>query len=385
MYDDMSIEIISREEKAIQGIENIINSLSKLQQKLSSCTSDIQKFTNSLKSINAKFDVKIDTSGLNNAISQTNSATNEIVKSESKLENLAKNIKSTFLGIENKVGTSFKVIKDKISSFSSNLKNPFSFSKKVDSPKVQTPKQLPKMDISSMIHDFESSQKLSETDIFIKRLSIGEMSNTAKSSFNAMASELRSVNSELSKQKDIYKKLSGEYKKLKNLGFSDSLISKMGVDTSKISDSISKIKSLSSESQRLKNSMKELSTPTNQASKSIKNIRNSSKIAYKSISAFDRALNSVKTYFFVSAVNKLSESFSNALQNAMSFTENMNLFNISMGENSLRAGNFVDKMSAVFGMDSSNLVRTMGNFYQISHSMGMTSENAYTLSENFTK
>lgn len=356
MSDDMLIEIIGGAEKAVQGIENIINSLSKLQQKLSSCTSDIQKFTNTLKSINAKFDVKIDTSGLNNAISQTNSATNEIVKSESKLQNFAKNIKSTFLSMENQVGASFKGIKDKISSFSSNLKNSFSFPK-------------------------------SETDIFIKCLSnsIGEMSSVSKSSFNAMASELCSVNSELSKQKDIYKKLSGEYKKLKNLGFSDSLISKMGVDTSKISDSISKIKSLSSESQRLKNSMKELSTPTNQASKSIKNIRNSSKIAYKSISAFDRALNSVKTYFFVGAVNKLSESFSNALQNAMSFTENMNLFNISMGENSLRAGNFVDKMSAVFGMDSSNLVRTMGNFYQISHSMGMTLENAYTLSENFTK
>lgn len=383
MSDDMSIEIIGGAEKAVQGIENIINSLSKLQQKLSSCTSDIQKFTNSLKSINAKFDVKIDTSGLNNAISQTNSATNEIVKSESKLQNFAKNIKSTFLSTENQIGASFKGIKDKISSFSSNLKNPFSFSKKVDSPKIQAPK----MDISSMIQDFESSQKLSETDIFIKRLSnsIGEMSNTAKSSFNAMASELRSVNSELSKQKDIYKKLSGEYKKLKNLGFSDSLISKMGVDTSKISDSISKIKSLSAESKGLKNSMKELSTPTNQASKSIKNIGNSSKTASKSMSAFDRALSAVKTYFFVGAVNKLSESFSNALQNAMSFTENMNLFNISMGENSLRAGNFVDKMSAVFGMDSSNLVRTMGNFYQISHSMGMTSENAYTLSENFTK
>lgn len=103
------------------------------------------------------------------------------------------------------------------------------------------------------------------------------------------------------------------------------------------------------------------------------------------MSAFDRVLRSVKTYFLVGAVNKLSESFSNALQNAMNFTENMNLFNMSMGENSLRAGTFVDKMSAVFGMDSSNLVRTMGNFYQISHSMGMTSENAYTLSENFTK
>lgn len=383
MSDDMSIEIIGGAEKAVQGIENIINSLSKLQQKLSSCTSDIQKFTNSLKSINAKFDVKINTSGLNNAVSQTNSVTNEIVKSENKLQNFAKNIKYTFLGIENQVGTSFRGIKEKISSFSSNLKNPFSFSKKVDSPKIQTPK----MDVPSMIQNFESGQKLSETDIFIKHLSgsIGEMSSASKSSFNAMTSELRVVNSELLKQKEIYKKLSGEYKNLKNLGFSDSLISKMGVNTSKISDSISKIKSLSAESERLKNSMKELSTPTNQASKSIKNIGNSSRNASKSMSAFDRALRAVKTYFLVGAVNKLSESFSNALQNAMNFTENMNLFNISMDENSLRVGDFVDKMSTVFGMDSSNLVRTMGNFYQISHSMGMTSENAYTLSENFTK
>lgn len=259
MSDDMRVEIIGGTDKAVQGIENIINSLSKLQQKLSSCTSDIQKFTNSLKSINAKFDLKIDTSGLNKAVSQTNFATNEIVKSEGKLHNFAKSIKSTFLGIEDQDSASFKGIKDKISGFSSNLTNPFSFSKKVDSP--QNP--LPKMDISSMIQDFEASQKLSDTDVFIKRLSdsIGEISSASKSSFNAMASKLKGINSELLKQKEIYKRLSGEYKNLKNSGFSDSLISKMGVNTGKISDSISKIKSLSAESERLKNSMKELSSP----------------------------------------------------------------------------------------------------------------------------
>ena len=153
----------------------------------------------------------------------------------------------------------------------------------------------------------------------------------------------------------------------------------------KIESAKQKIETFTAQSDRLKKSMERLTNPTNQASNAIKKAGNESNKASRRFSTFDRVLRNIKTYFLVGAVNKLSESFANALQNAMSFTENMNLFNVSMGENINNAGEFVDKMSSAFGMDSSNLVKTIGNFYQISHSMGMTSKNAYVLSENFTK
>jgi hypothetical protein len=72
-------------------------------------------------------------------------------------------------------------------------------------------------------------------------------------------------------------------------------------------------------------------------------------------------------------------------KSAINYTENLNLFMVAFGENTTRATGFIKEMSESFYLDEAELTRTMGLFYQISKSLGLTSEKAYTLSENFTK
>lgn len=70
---------------------------------------------------------------------------------------------------------------------------------------------------------------------------------------------------------------------------------------------------------------------------------------------------------------------------AINYMENLNLFMVALGENTTRATGFIKEMSESFYLDEAQLTRTMGLFYQISESLGLTSDKAYTLSENFTK
>ncbi len=72
-------------------------------------------------------------------------------------------------------------------------------------------------------------------------------------------------------------------------------------------------------------------------------------------------------------------------KSAIGYMENLNLFMVALGENTTRATGFIKEMSESFYLDEAQLTRTQGLFYQISESLGLASEKAYTLSTNFTK
>lgn len=229
------------------------------------------------------------------------------------------------------------------------------------------------------------NEAIKETEAYIQSLypAFENMSTSAQIQFNSVATKLREVNIELEQQKQLYANLTQDYETLSK-GFSPEIADMNGFDI-KIKASSEKVKELTDKLNELKKALEKLSTPAKQTAKDVEKAGQSSKTASREFSTFDRVIRNLRTYLLVRAINEISQAFSNALTNAMTFTENMNLFNVSIGENVYQAGEFVDKMSAAFGMDPSNLVKTMGTFYQISRSMGMTSQNAYVLSENFTK
>ena len=239
--------------------------------------------------------------------------------------------------------------------------------------------------ISPTIDTSKVKASMQEIETFISRLapSIKNMSETAQNKFSKMADRLRLVSSVLAEQKQIYAGLSASYNAILS-GFGQKRVETLNLDK-KLETTKSTIKKLTLESDNLKKSMQKLASPAKQAASALEQTSKSAAKAKNNFTLLDRVITNLKTYVLAGAIYKLSGAFSSAMQNCMNFTENMNLFNVSMGENVHRAGEFIDKMSAVFGLDSSNLAKTMGNFYQIASSMGMTSENAYILSENFTK
>lgn len=89
--------------------------------------------------------------------------------------------------------------------------------------------------------------------------------------------------------------------------------------------------------------------------------------------------------FVVYTLRKALDAISMGTQKAIAYVENLNLFMVALSTNTLRASAFITEMSTSMYLDEAQLTRVQGLFYQISESLGLTSEKAYTLSENFTK
>lgn len=81
----------------------------------------------------------------------------------------------------------------------------------------------------------------------------------------------------------------------------------------------------------------------------------------------------------------ISQWLAEAAKQSISYAENVNLFRVAMGD-SLDVGTaFVDRMSEIYGMDPSNLMRYAGNFYQLSDAIEMPDAAAAKLSLSLVK
>jgi len=89
--------------------------------------------------------------------------------------------------------------------------------------------------------------------------------------------------------------------------------------------------------------------------------------------------------FVVYVARRALRAFGQGIQASIDYVENLNLFMVALGENTSRATGFIKEMSESLYLDEAQLTRVQGLFYQISEALGLSSDKAYTLSENFTK
>lgn len=112
----------------------------------------------------------------------------------------------------------------------------------------------------------------------------------------------------------------------------------------------------------------------------------------KSTNLFNKSANVLKdtSHFLSNAFHALvgisvGEWLSDAAASAINFVEDMNLFNVAMGDAVDTGRKFVDTMSEMYGLDEDSLVRYAGNFYQLSDAINMPTEAASKLSLGLTK
>ena len=89
--------------------------------------------------------------------------------------------------------------------------------------------------------------------------------------------------------------------------------------------------------------------------------------------------------FIIYIARRAFSAFGTGIASSIAYVENLNLFMVALGENTTRATSFIKEMAASLYLDEAQLTRVQGLFYQISESLGLSSEKAYVLSENFTK
>lgn len=129
--------------------------------------------------------------------------------------------------------------------------------------------------------------------------------------------------------------------------------------------------------------LKKMGTVTETAGKQLKTFNTHVKSSGTGLGTLIKRLTQVA--FVVYTVKRAVGILNSGIQNSISYIENYNLFVVAMGKNAQRAEAFVSTFASSMYLDSAEVTRTMGLFYQISSSLGLTSDKAYTLSENFTK
>ena len=91
-----------------------------------------------------------------------------------------------------------------------------------------------------------------------------------------------------------------------------------------------------------------------------------------------------KTFKSLTGVG-LGDVFAEATKESIDYIENQNLFKVAMGESIDIGQEFVDTMSELYGMDPSNLMEYVGNFYQLTAAVDSTTRASEVMSLQLTK
>lgn len=144
----------------------------------------------------------------------------------------------------------------------------------------------------------------------------------------------------------------------------DKLISKLG-ELGKALDSL-KGKSVSV-------NIKETGNAAKTSSKSVDNLASS----FVSLAA--------KITAAIVVLRKFTSVVSDGIVNSMSYTENLNLFTVSLGEYSQNAAKYGDTVREALGIDPSGWIRTQGVFNTLIEGFGVGAEQAAYMSQNLTQ
>lgn len=84
-------------------------------------------------------------------------------------------------------------------------------------------------------------------------------------------------------------------------------------------------------------------------------------------------------------IKRVGSAIYSTVEKSMDFTENMNLFSVSMGEYAESAYEYAEKVSGTMGIDTSDWVRAQGVFMTLSTGFGVAGDRANVMSKNLTQ
>lgn len=94
---------------------------------------------------------------------------------------------------------------------------------------------------------------------------------------------------------------------------------------------------------------------------------------------------SIKVTALVTSLGYLMTQLGKLVKISTDYTETLNLFYVSMGENADKAKEFADNFSEVLGVDPANVMRYIGDFNSLAKTFGISSDKAYIMSKNLTQ
>ena len=154
------------------------------------------------------------------------------------------------------------------------------------------------------------------------------------------------------------------------------------------------VKPLATEMQKVANGFSAFPSKIQRMISGLDKYSKSAKNANTSTSRFSGALGVLSTRFsgialkagiVYASVRRVTEVIGYAVKQSMDFVENLNLFNVTMGESAQAAYDFGEKISGLLGIDLSGFLRYQGIFQAITTGFGVASEKADLMSKNLTQ
>lgn len=92
-----------------------------------------------------------------------------------------------------------------------------------------------------------------------------------------------------------------------------------------------------------------------------------------------------KFHVFISGLSRISRTIATFIEKSYSYTENLNLFSVSMGRYADEAKRYAEMVGEAMGIDPGEWMRNQGVFMTIVEGFGVVSDRAYIMSKNLTQ
>ena len=107
----------------------------------------------------------------------------------------------------------------------------------------------------------------------------------------------------------------------------------------------------------------------------------------KSFNTVNRGISNTTARFAIYAVafRQIANIMADWVTESNNYVENLNLFNVAMGEYAVEAKEYAEEVSAIMGIDPSEWMRNQGVFQTLLTGFGVASDRARTMSQNLTQ
>ena len=121
--------------------------------------------------------------------------------------------------------------------------------------------------------------------------------------------------------------------------------------------------------------------------KALKGVGTAVKNAMPSFKGLNASVGDLKLGFIalIAVMRKVVQALASCVKQSMDFVETMNLFNVSMGDNAIAAGEFAEKVQQAMGIDMAEWMRNQGVFQTLIEGFGVASEKADIMSQQLTQ
>ncbi len=260
---------------------------------------------------------------------------------------------------------------------------------KISSDSQQASKGI--RELSAALTELKTSAKGSTSGLATTAKKLSELNSALNGVSSGNATKLKNLAEGLKHLSDVGK-IGITATTIKNIaGLSEAVKGFEGADVAGFAGQMKEVsgalKDLSAASTTSVKSVNQLAGKTKYAAANMRDLKSSTGIASMGLGMLKSGLGKTILYFggLYGISRKVWQLFSEGFRNVSSYIENVNLFNVAMGEGAVAAGEFAEKVQLAMGIDAGEWMRNQGVFQSLVTGFGVSADAASKMSKNLTQ